>query len=233
MTLQTILSTISGGRVLDVATGRGGFILELIAGLKDYTDILGVDSNPALAEAFKQAFSDNPKINFQLMDAGRLEYGDGEFDTVCVSNSLHHFADPSAVLLEMRRVLKPGGNLIVSEMVRDGQSETQMTHVLLHHWWAAVDSSQGIVHNQTYSRAELSALVSTLGLSNMTSREFQETDENPHAAELLAELDGIIDTYIQKADGHPNLQSQGEGLRGRVHTVGFHSASTLALIGIK
>ena len=44
-TPKDILGHISGGRVLDVATGSGGFIHFLLDGLKDYIEILGVDNN--------------------------------------------------------------------------------------------------------------------------------------------------------------------------------------------
>ena len=63
----------------------------------------------------------------------------------------------------MSGILRPGGSLIVSEMYRDDQSEAQMTHVLLHHWWGAVDRMNGIFHNETYLREELVDLVNGLG----------------------------------------------------------------------
>ena len=44
-TPKEILGHISGGRVLNVATGSGGFIHFLLDGLKDYIQIIGVDNN--------------------------------------------------------------------------------------------------------------------------------------------------------------------------------------------
>jgi hypothetical protein len=123
--------------------------------------------------------------------------------------------------------------MIVAEMVRDGQTDTQMTHVLLHHWWAEVDRLQGIVHKETYSRGELSEMVGNLVLSDLVIHAFDELEEDPHDPELLAELDGIIGTYVGKAEGNSALQSRGEGLRERVHTVGFHNATSVVFIGRK
>ena len=89
--MKDILSEISGGHVLDVATGNGGFIHELISGLKHYDDILGIDIKEKAKSAFVESFKDDPKIHFRLMDAEKPEFPAASFDTVCISNSLHHF----------------------------------------------------------------------------------------------------------------------------------------------
>jgi len=71
---KDILGRISGGRMLDVATGSGGFIHFLLAGLRDYTEIIGVDASPRTADAFAAAFKDHPAIHFIQMDAHNLEF---------------------------------------------------------------------------------------------------------------------------------------------------------------
>lgn len=229
---KDILRHISGGRVLDVATGNGGFIHFLLDGLKDYTEIIGVDNNERAAAAFTETFKENPNICFQQMDAHQLDFDDASFDLVCISNSLHHL-DPEPVLRQMKRTLRPGGSLLVSEMIRDGQTETQMTHVLLHHWWAAVDTVNGIAHRETYQRRELIKMVSGLELENEASYDLFNLDENPKDPAILAELEPVFERYIQRAEGHPDLQARGAELRKRVAEIGFHSATTLVAIGQK
>jgi SAM-dependent methyltransferase len=229
---EDILGEISGGRVLDVATGGGNFIHSLVEDLKDYTEIIGVDNNKNAAAAFGEAFRKERNIHFQLMDAHHLDFEDSSFDLVCISNSLHHL-DPLPVLTEMKRVLRPGGSLLVSEMYRDEQTETQMTHVLLHHWWAAVDSVNGIVHRETYTRQQLLDLVSSLGLADVTSFDLSDLSEDPKSPDFLPQLDPVFESYIQRANGHPDLQARGEELKQRVKEVGFHSATTLIMLGRK
>jgi ubiquinone/menaquinone biosynthesis C-methylase UbiE len=231
-TPKEILGHISGGRVLDVATGSGGFIHFLLDGLKDYSEIIGVDNNERAAAAFAETFQENPNINFQKMDAAQLDFDDASFDMVCISNSLHHL-DPEPVLSEMKRVLRSGGCLLVSEMYCDGQTETQMTHVLLHHWWAAVDTVNGIVHRETYQRRELVEMVTCLGLENEAVYDLSELGENPKNPAILAELNPVFERYIQRAEGYPDLQRRGEELRKRVAEIGFHSATMLMVIGRK
>lgn len=232
-TPKDYLGHIPGGRVLDVATGSGGFIGFLLEGLQDPAEIVGIDTSERAAAAFGQAFKDTPAVRFESMDAGRMSFPDASFDTVCIANSLHHLPEPARVLSEMLRVLRPGGTLLVLEMFRDGQAESQITHVLLHHWWAAVDRTQQVVHNETYTRAEITTLIAGLGLEELNLHELSDLDGDPHDPEAVKQLGEIIDRYIQRADGHPELQQQGEQLRRRVEEVGFHSAASLLAIGKK
>jgi ubiquinone/menaquinone biosynthesis C-methylase UbiE len=232
-TPQDILGHLSVERVLDVATGSGGFIHFLLEGLKDYSEIIGVDVKESAASTFEEAFKDKPNIHFQVMDAAYLDFESESFDLVCISNSLHHLDDPQAVLRQMERVLRPGGHLLVSEMYCDGQTETQMTHVHLHHWWGAVDTVNGVTHHETYRREELAELVSGLGLKETALYDLSDPSEDPKNPEISEELNPVFERYIQRAEGHPDLQARGEELRQRVAEIGFHSASTLVIIGRK
>jgi SAM-dependent methyltransferase len=232
-TPKDLLGHLSGGKVLDVATGTGGFIQFLAEGLKDYATITGIDTSERAAAAFAEAFKEQSNVHFEQMDAARMSFPDASFDTVCIANSLHHLSGLDAALAEMKRVLRPGGLFLVLEMVSDGQSETQQTHVELHHWWGAVDRVKGIFHRETYTREQVDAFLGGLGLEDVVRHELSETEEDPHAAETVAELDGILDRYIQRAEGHPDLQARGEELRRRVHAIGFHSAASLLYVGRK
>jgi SAM-dependent methyltransferase len=228
---RLVLGDVSGGRVLDVATGDGAFIRFLLDGLRDHGEIIGIDSNGARAEAFADAFGGRPGVRFERMDAHALTFPHASFDTVCISNSLHHFADPLPVLAEMRRVLRSGGQLVINEMYRDGQSEAQMTHVLLHHWWAAVNLLHGDVHRETYRRAELVAIVEGLGLSDLRLVDLADPDQDPRDPATLADLEAVIDRYLALADGSPDLIARGEMLRTRLRMVGVRDATQLVAVG--
>ena len=234
-TAEAAISKLCGGRVLDVATGSGGFITFLMENLKDYTDITGIDCNERPLEAARKAHS-LENVRFQCMDAAQMDFPDSAFDTVCMANSLHHMANLPSVFSEMMRVCKPGGRFIISEMYRDGQSETQLTHVLLHHWWAAVDSAEGITHHETFTRQQIIDLTGKLGLQHLKYYDEKDLESNPRDPEVVRELDGVIDRYIQRSqalNGGAELCWRGEELRQRVHEVGFQGASSLLLIGEK
>lgn len=233
VTPKEILAHMPAGRVLDVATGGGGFIHFLLDGLSSYTEIIGIDTNPRGEVAFTNAFQEKPSIHFQHMDALHMTFESGAFDLVCIANSLHHFAEPSLVLQEMQRVLRPGGYFLVNEMYRDNQAETQLTHVHLHHWWAEIDRANGVVHNETYQRQAIIRLIEDLSLSDIQVYDLADTSDDPRSAELISELNTIIDSSIQRAEGHPELQARGEQLRQRVADTGFHSATSLLILGVK
>ena len=232
---ETLLSSISAGRLLDVATGRGSFIHTLIESLKDYDEIIGIDSNADHDSFFAEAFA-GKSITYQQMDAYSLEFADASFDTVSISNSLHHLNDPAPVLAEMQRVLKPGGTFIISEMMRDNLTEAQMTHALLHHWWAEIDTAEGIVHNETFTRQKLMGFAKSTVISKWDFHDVSYLDDDPKDEETIKQLDGVIDRYIQKTENLPDqemLIKRGQALRTRVHEVGFHGATALVAVGVK
>jgi len=232
MDAKELIGQIAGGRVLDVATGNGGFIHFLLEEFQDFEEIIGIDTKGDVESVFAEQFAGKP-IHYQQMDATQMGFEDASFDTVCISNSLHHMPDASRTLSEMLRVLKPGGAFIISEMYRDEQTETQMTHVHLHHWWAAVDQSQGIFHAETFRRDEIVELVAGLGLREMRVYDVFEASENPHDPEILAQIDPVIERYIKQATGFPSLQTRGKELRHRLNEVGFDGATTLFVVGKK
>jgi ubiquinone/menaquinone biosynthesis C-methylase UbiE len=234
-TIEEALNQLTGGHVLDVATGRGGFINYLVDNLQDYSEITGIDSNELTLEAARKSHA-QPNLRFLSMDAAHMDFADEHFDLVCIVNSLHHMADLPGVLSEMVRVCKPGGRLLFCEMYRDGQTETQLTHVYLHHWWAAVDSAEGITHFETLTRQQVLNIVEKLGLKNTQYFDLKDLDIDPKDQGLIHELDGIIDRFIHRAvtlKGGEDLRLRGELLRLRVHETGFHGASSLIAIGEK
>ncbi len=232
---QQALGSISGGRVLDVATGRGNFIAILQNTLKDYSHIVGIDNSERAIQAASETFKQDP-IRFICMEAEALEFDDQSFDTVCISNSLHHLIHLSLSLAEMKRVLKPGGHFIISEMCRDVQNEAQLTHVYMHHWWGQIDTASGITHNETFTRQEIIHTVQNLGLNNLRLYDYAQTEGDAKDPDLARELEGIIDTYQKKAACLPDcerLYQRGEELRQRVRSLGYQPATLLIAVGEK
>jgi SAM-dependent methyltransferase len=234
-TLQQALGNLSGGRVLDVATGNGNFVGALMENLRDYSEIVGIDTNARALDAARENFKQDP-IHFEAMDAARLDFPDASFDTVCIAYSLHHLANPAQVLVEMRRVLKPGGQFIIGEMYRDNQTDAQLTHVYLHHWWAAIDTALGTIHRETYTRQQIRDLVFDLNLRDWACSDYTDFEKDPQDPQVIKRLDAALDQYSERAKNTPNaiaLRARGEELRTRVHTIGFHSATILIAVGRK
>jgi SAM-dependent methyltransferase len=226
---------LAGGRVLDVATGEGGFVGILAANLESYAEIIGVDlSAPFLTRARRGC--DQRDVRFLQMDGERLAFADESFDTVSIAVSLHHLADVPRVLGEMRRVLKRGGHCAVTEMHRDAGTEPQLTAVRIHHWAAAVDTALGISHNETLARQEIVDHVQGLGLRDLACYGAVAAGSDPLDGALIAQVDGYIDRALGRAAGAPTfvaLKAQGEALRRRLRQVGVQREPVVIILGQK
>lgn len=232
---KAALGNIIGGRVLDVATGEGGFIGLLQAHLKDYTSTIGVDSDATAVKTARRAL-DQPRIRFLQMDGAYLGFADASFDTVDISASLHHLAHVRRILSEMARVLRPGGNLIIAEMHRDAQTEPQRTAVRIHHWAAQVDAALGVTHYKTLARQELVDHVERLGMGEIRCFDLVDTESDPLDPTAIQGVEGYLDRFMERArraGGYQVLRQRGEALRQRLYDVGVQREPVLIITAQK
>ena len=97
-----------GARVLDVGCGRGvGH--DLLA--KRYREVHGVDGTEA---ALAQARARGTAARVVDLDAGRLPYPDAHFDAVLLLDVIEHLIDPAPIVAEIARILRPGGQAVVT-----------------------------------------------------------------------------------------------------------------------
>ena len=102
-----------GDRVLDVATGTGDLAIELRRRVGEGGEVVGLDfSEGMLALAREKA----PGIRFEQGNALDLPYADGEFSAATVGFGVRNFSDLDRGLVELRRVVEPGGRVVVLEM---------------------------------------------------------------------------------------------------------------------
>jgi SAM-dependent methyltransferase len=232
---ERALGHIQGGRVLDVATGQGGFVELLADRLDGYRQIVGVDITRRVIEHAPNNVA-GKNVRFVQMDARRLGFRDGSFDTVSVSASLHHLADAAPVFVEVGRILTPGGHLVVAEMHRDVTTEAQSTSVRLHTWAAAVDLALGLPHYPTLTRQRIVDLVEALGLRDISVYDWADVDSDPLDEDRITSLEGVLERYLFKAQGLPDhleIEAQAEALRRRLREVGAQSEPRLVIVGQK
>ena len=106
--------------VLDLATGSGDVALALARALPEEARVTGMDfCAPMLAEAEKKrahtASRLRASVTFREGDALALPLADATMDVVTIAFGLRNLADRARGLAEMRRVLRPGGRLVVLE----------------------------------------------------------------------------------------------------------------------
>ena len=231
-----ILNQIDGGVVLDAATGRGEFINLLKQYLKSYTQIIGVDYSEKSVAYAQKLFPEN-NVEIYRMNLEDMPYENEHFDTVCASNSLHHFENLDMVMTEIMRVLKPGGTFILSEMYADGiQSQPQLTHIMMHHWVAKVDSLSGVYHASTFAKDELIHIVKKLKLKKIHIEDFyHEVDDPKDPKTSISLVKNCQDTIkrLEQLGEYPELIKEGEALIARINDIGFAGASRILITAYK
>jgi demethylmenaquinone methyltransferase/2-methoxy-6-polyprenyl-1,4-benzoquinol methylase len=102
-----------GDRALDVATGTGDLAIELQRRVADAGEVVGLDFSESMLEL---ARAKAPGIRFEQGNALALPYADGEFAAATVGFGARNFSDLRAGLAELRRVVRPGGRVVVLEI---------------------------------------------------------------------------------------------------------------------
>jgi len=108
-----------GDRVLDVCAGSGDVAVEFAEHQADVR-IIGLDFSYemlALARAKVRAGGHQHQIHTALGDAFALPFDDGTFDVVSIAFGLRNLSDRGQGIAEMARVLKPGGRLLILELL--------------------------------------------------------------------------------------------------------------------
>lgn len=115
---QRLLELVpEGGTVLEIGIGTGRLLTELAA---RSSRVIGVDHSPAMLEEARRRLADGGLggIELRLGEMTHLPLPDASVGSVVANMVLHHAADPPAVLAEIRRVLAPGGMLLVADLAR-------------------------------------------------------------------------------------------------------------------
>jgi ubiquinone/menaquinone biosynthesis C-methylase UbiE len=104
-----LANVASGDRVLDLGCGTGDLAADLArAGAR----VIAVDVAQA---ALDRARTRHPELDLRLIALdGPLPFADGDFDAVWSSEVIEHVADTARWLSEVRRVLAPGGRVLLT-----------------------------------------------------------------------------------------------------------------------
>jgi demethylmenaquinone methyltransferase/2-methoxy-6-polyprenyl-1,4-benzoquinol methylase len=111
----------AGEVAADVACGTGALTVEL-AHLEPRASVLGVDFSWEMVRRAERLLADQAgdgrMLGLAVADAMRLPLRDASVDVVTIAFGLRNLPEPGQGLLELRRVLRPGGRLVVCEFSR-------------------------------------------------------------------------------------------------------------------
>jgi SAM-dependent methyltransferase len=108
----SVASRQPGGRYLEIGAGDGGTILPLV---DLYDELVGTDLSSVRTREMQLLFQHNPRVQIlqNNLEVEGLPFGMNQFDTVAMIDVIEHLVDPIGALIEIHRVLKPNGRLIV------------------------------------------------------------------------------------------------------------------------
>ncbi|MFT3765029.1 MAG: methyltransferase domain-containing protein [Minicystis sp.] len=149
--------------ILDIGCGTGINLLEMARVLGPCRKLVGVDLSPGmLSVARRKAVSAGLPAAFMIGDAEALELPDSSFDLVVCNSAYHWFPDRARAIKEMSRVLKPGGQLILTTLAAPGYEEWIG---VVNSVWARLFGRACAAFPEMPTPAEVSAQIRGSGLS--------------------------------------------------------------------
>ncbi|HUX13969.1 MAG TPA: class I SAM-dependent methyltransferase [Spirochaetia bacterium] len=161
-------------RILEIASGSGYLAIELAR--LGRTRLVGSDiSADQVAIATENARRASTPVEFVVAGVQKLPFADSSFDFALCFAAFKNFRDPAGALKEMKRVLAPGGSVIIGDMCSDipdgaiedyldGQRIRGLNRIILGRTFR-------FLRKGAYSHAELQALIDGAGYSSYRMEE--------------------------------------------------------------
>lgn len=232
--IKNKLKIHNAGIILEVGTGTGKYIPTILNIFNGINEIIGIDLDSESIRQATKTYSGNNNLKFLEMNAEQLKYEDHTFDTVCISNALHHTPPGSKVLDEIKRVLKKDGLIFINELVCDNQNEAQLSHVMYHHFSAEIDQRLGIYHRHTYTKKEVLDIIEEQGISVEYLYEYNEPKQNVMSEQDIDLLSQACRNHIERTiefDDHIEYKKTGEEIIERLNRVGIQRPTQMVVLG--
>jgi ubiquinone/menaquinone biosynthesis C-methylase UbiE len=141
---------LQGKRVLEIGCGGGRLLERVLESGAGYA--AGLDHSPDMLALSMRRNRDalaDEALHLKLGDAARIPWPDGSFDVVLTANVFFFIDQPNEVLAELRRVLVPGGRLVIAT------APGPLPAPSLRNWWVAVWGRALTVHTDEEMRGML------------------------------------------------------------------------------
>ena len=166
LALRQIIGASADFRFLELAIGTGLIGLPYIIAGDDY---VGVDISRAMMRQIPAKLKASAPPALAQADITRaLPFADGSFDIVQAVRVFHLLGDWRRCISESRRVLKPGGRLVIVEIRTPSDTASPPPWAIVHHKWGEILSDLGIAsedirHGNGLTEAMVAAHIQTVG----------------------------------------------------------------------
>lgn len=184
------LENMPKGKVLDIGCGKGEYLKELQ--IKNW-ETYGIDISPSAAKECK-------KYGLKIFVGELIEatFPDGHFDAITMRHSIEHMHQPSEVLMEIHRILKDNGILLI-EVPNINSIEAK---IFKEHWYQ-IDCPRHIYH---FSPKTIKLL-----LNNNGFRMLQITHD-PSPKQLVGSIDYLLGKRMNKFFNYELIRSISQSL---------------------
>lgn len=232
--LQKYLKRINAGHLLDVATGEGDFLLFLLDSFSSFDSATGLDISAENLKIARQKIGVQ-KVDFMQGNVRKLPFEDNYFDTISISNLLHHFENPAKAIQSMLRVLIPGGLLVVNEMINENLNPAQQAHFDYHSLKAEIDMVTGGYHRKIYTKNELLQIFSESSIQ-LAVEVICEDPPIIYSHEKMWQFFRKLDDFISAAMHLPNgIEYENRALKIKevIEANGFQKPPQLGILAYK
>ena len=113
--INELLALSPGDHVLDVGSGPGHQVHDMASMVGHQGRVAGIDSADSAVAIARGRCAECDNVTFHVGEAANLPFGDGEFDAVMSSQVFEYLDEVCGALVEMFRVLRPGGRVLIHD----------------------------------------------------------------------------------------------------------------------
>ena len=139
---------------LDVGTGTGHTAAALAPFVKE---IYGLDPSAGMRQAAEQTYGEIANLKFVDGSSETTGFPDNHFDIVTARHTLHHHPNIAKTMLELHRILKPGGRLIIVDEITPDS--------IVDDWYHELELTRDPTHFRAYYLHEWQRFISDAGLN--------------------------------------------------------------------
>lgn len=135
--------------------------------------VIAIDNSPKMVEFGQELAKKHqlPNLEFRLGEIEEIPIRDSSVDLALLSQALHHAQNPGKALAEAHRILKPGGTLVVLDLLQHSFEQARELYYDLH---------------LGFSEIHLGEMLEKAGFENPTTTLVDKEDQPPHFQTLLA-----------------------------------------------
>jgi len=229
--LGSQVKNLNLGDYLEFGCGGGGFLKYILEQNSSFKSVTAVDINPDSVKKAREELT-GLDIRFIVQEKLPLDIESDHFSTITLSNTLHHLRDKDSVFGELKRLIKPRGQIIITEMVSNDLSEAEQTYCRFHALRAEVDQLNSTYHDTTYSSATIENLVLNSGLridkKHIILNEKQVIRDEGEVSRVELMLDDLVQGEIDRAE-YEMLATKAESIKDNLRQFGISRPRQLYL----